>query len=386
MSELVRDHHLRRSGRSATARWMRSAAARSLSELLAECAALDAFRRASDNLYERVRALFFLYAIHRFHLPQQPGRRPSALIPFEGYAHLLRAPLRGGHRHLSGRAGSGRRPSDGICQRAGRGLSPPGLPDAGRPGAAQRALGARQPVDVPHRPSRRPSAARAPGAAATRCRRRGLFPDPARSDAGAHGPHPQRLERHLLPGHGLSRRRARAQRLHRPRACAARRRRQPRPPVEAYFRVIDEPVLRLVSVDLGAAAEITTLAEVFDFAKDYLGLLKAAVIAAGIVPPGMEGAGQPLADLLARLVRPGPRPRAGQPGQRHPQRIAPGRLHQPAGLPDRRLHARHGPDRVADRASWPKTSAAWWPRAPSWASGWAGPAAAGRIRAASGRA
>jgi UTP--glucose-1-phosphate uridylyltransferase len=35
--------------------------------LLAECAALDGFRRASDNLYERVRALFFLYAIHRFH-------------------------------------------------------------------------------------------------------------------------------------------------------------------------------------------------------------------------------------------------------------------------------------------------------------------------------
>ncbi len=27
----------------------------------------------------------------------------------------------------------------------------------------------------------------------------------------------------------------------------------------------------------------------FDFAKDYLGLLKAAVIASGIVPPGIEG-------------------------------------------------------------------------------------------------
>src|SRR5438876_1085696 len=41
----------------------------SLNELLRECAALDAFRRHSDNLYERVRALFFLYAIHRFYLP-----------------------------------------------------------------------------------------------------------------------------------------------------------------------------------------------------------------------------------------------------------------------------------------------------------------------------
>ena len=79
----------------------------------------------------------------------------------------------------------------------------------------------------------------------------------------------------------------------------------PRPPVEAYLRVIDEPVLRLVSVDLGAAADITNLAEVFDFARDYLGLLKAAVIAAGIVPPGIEGSGQSLADLLARIVGPG---------------------------------------------------------------------------------
>ena len=40
----------------------------------------------------------------------------------------------------------------------------------------------------------------------------------------------------------------------------------------------------------------------FDFARDYLGLLKAAVIAAGIVPPGIEGSGLNLADLLARVV------------------------------------------------------------------------------------
>jgi galactokinase/mevalonate kinase-like predicted kinase len=77
---------------------------------------------------------------------------------------------------------------------------------------------------------------------------------------------------------------------------------EPRPPVEAYLRVIEEPLLRLVSVDLGASADINNLAEVFDFAKDYLGLLKAAVIAAGIVPPGIEGSGQSLAELLARIV------------------------------------------------------------------------------------
>ena len=41
----------------------------STARLLSECEALDAFRRSSTNLYERVRALFFLSDIHRFVLP-----------------------------------------------------------------------------------------------------------------------------------------------------------------------------------------------------------------------------------------------------------------------------------------------------------------------------
>ncbi len=81
--------------------------------------------------------------------------------------------------------------------------------------------------------------------------------------------------------------------------------RAPRPPVEVYLRVLDEPVLRLVSVDLEASADLTTIAEVFDFARDYLGLLKAAVIAAGIVPPGLEGSEQSLEGLLTQVVGPG---------------------------------------------------------------------------------
>src|SRR5688500_4011800 len=79
----------------------------------------------------------------------------------------------------------------------------------------------------------------------------------------------------------------------------------PRPPVEAYFRVIDEPVIRLASVDLEATACLSTLDEVFDFGRDYLGLLKAAVIAAGVVPPGIERSGASLAELLAAIFGPG---------------------------------------------------------------------------------
>src|SRR6185295_14391835 len=40
-------------------------------------------------LYERVRALFFLYAIHRFHLPARLPAASRGLVPFDGYNHLL---------------------------------------------------------------------------------------------------------------------------------------------------------------------------------------------------------------------------------------------------------------------------------------------------------
>src|SRR5688572_28111371 len=57
------------------------ARAASLDELLAACAELDTFRRQADNLYERVRALFFLYALHRFHIPKKMGGLAPAPVP-----------------------------------------------------------------------------------------------------------------------------------------------------------------------------------------------------------------------------------------------------------------------------------------------------------------
>jgi hypothetical protein len=58
-------------------------------ELLAERAALDRFRRDTANLYDRVRALFFLYAIDRFHLPARPELPTSGRIPYAGVERLL---------------------------------------------------------------------------------------------------------------------------------------------------------------------------------------------------------------------------------------------------------------------------------------------------------
>ncbi len=63
--------------------------AATLEELLLECEALDRFRRSSDNLYERVRALFFLYAIHRFYISTRKLAASRGLIPFAGYTNLL---------------------------------------------------------------------------------------------------------------------------------------------------------------------------------------------------------------------------------------------------------------------------------------------------------
>src|SRR5215216_2120724 len=58
-------------------------------ELLREAGELDRFRRHSPNLYERVRALFFLYAIFRFHIPKKIPNGAASLIPFKAYEHLL---------------------------------------------------------------------------------------------------------------------------------------------------------------------------------------------------------------------------------------------------------------------------------------------------------
>ena len=272
----------------------------SLAELLAECAALDEFRRQSENLYERVRALFFLYAIYRFHLPLKTGLTGLSFIPFAGYEHLLnRRYDEALDTFLAAQNQHG--PSDGLASALAVAYHDLGFQTlANQVRRSVRSVRGNQwmfrighPADQPLRI--RPELLQR-GADET-------FPvlretTPVRMDLSHSGwsdifflgmDHPEGA-RVLnisidLAVHG--------------------RDTAPRPPVEAYLRVIDEPVLRLTSVDLGATADITDLNEVFDFARDYLGLLKAAIIAAGIVPPGIEGSGESLPALLARTVGPG---------------------------------------------------------------------------------
>ncbi|MEI7954920.1 MAG: UTP--glucose-1-phosphate uridylyltransferase, partial [Verrucomicrobiota bacterium] len=278
----------------------------SAADLLAEAAALDAFRRTSDNLYARVRALLFLHAIHRFHLPvrlatQAATAAATAAIPFSGYENLLQRRFEEAiDVFLTSQQTAG--PSDAISSAlaaAYHRLAFQTLADQVR--RSVRSVRGNQwmfrmghPADHPLR-IRPELLERDPTS--------GIYPilrerTPVRMDLTHCGwsdifflgmDYPEgakvlnvSIDLAVYGGEAA-----------------------PRPPVEASLRVIDEPILRLTSVDLGCTAEISSLNEVFDFAKDYLGLLKAAVIASGLVPPGIEGSGQSLEDLLAEVVGPG---------------------------------------------------------------------------------
>ncbi|MEO5803692.1 MAG: UTP--glucose-1-phosphate uridylyltransferase [Verrucomicrobiota bacterium] len=271
--------------------------AASLKELLAECAELQNFRQQSENLYERVRALFFLYAIHRFHLPLKIIGGTANLIPFKGYEHLLQRRFEEAVEifiHAQNSAG----PSDAISSALAAAYYRLGIQTlADQVRRSVRSVRGNQwmfrmghPADQPLRIL---SELLHQNSDATFPILRELTPvrmdltHSAWSDIfflGMDFPEGAKVL-NISIDLGVNGRDA-----------------APKPPVEAYLRVIEEPLLRLTSVDLGATVDITSLNEVFDFAKDYLGLLKAAVIASGMVPPGIEGSGQNLSDLLARIV------------------------------------------------------------------------------------
>ena len=74
------------------------------------------------------------------------------------------------------------------------------------------------------------------------------------------------------------------------------------PPIASYVRVIDESIIRLTSIDLKTSKDIYDLNDLFNFGNDYLSLLKAGLIASGMIPPAFEGTQQSLSAILDRLV------------------------------------------------------------------------------------
>ncbi len=271
-------------------------------ELLRECEALETFRKESGNLYHRVRALFFLYAIHRFHLTFREGISHEGLIPFEAYEHMLKRRFEQAIE-LFNRIQDEHGPNEGISSglaEAYRSLAFQTLADQVR-FSVRNTLGNRWMFRCGH-PHDHPLGIRRELLSTDPDT--GLYPvlnesTPVRMDITHSGwsdifflgmdfPEGAQVLNISVNLEIRSKDRSPA----------------PEPPIRTYFRVIDEPVLRLTSIDLGNSSSITRLEEVFDFARDYLGLLKAALIAGGIVPPGLEGSGMPLGDLLAKLAGP----------------------------------------------------------------------------------
>src|SRR5215211_920634 len=223
-----------------------------LGELLAECAELDVLRRRGNNLYERVRALFFLYAIHRFHLPNKPGMGQRGLVPFEGYLHVLNR--RFGEAINVFLEAQQHGPSDAISSAlavAYHRLAFQTLADQVR--HSVRSVRGNQwmfrvghPSDQPLRV--RPELLNRQDAPFPILRER----TPVRMDLshsawsdifflGMDYPEGARVL-NVSIDLGVHRRDA-----------------EPKPPVSAWLRVIEEPVIRLVSVDLGARADISDL-------------------------------------------------------------------------------------------------------------------------------
>src|SRR6185436_4899054 len=279
----------------------------SASDLLAQSAALDTFRRSSENLYERVRALFFLYGIHRFHLPREllessaGATHSRSRIPFSGYELLLKRRFEEAiDSFLAVQKAEG--PSDAISSTLAAAYYRLGIQTlADQVRRSVRSVRGNQWMFRMGHPSDQPLRVRPE--LLQRDPRDGSYPilrerTPVRMDL-THSAWSDIFFLGMDYPEGAKVLNVSIDLGVRGRDSATR------PPVEAYVRVIEEPVLRLTSVDLGATADLTNLADVFDFAKDYLGLLKAAVIASGIVPPGIEGSGQSLAELLARIVGPG---------------------------------------------------------------------------------
>jgi hypothetical protein len=257
--------------------------------LLKECQLLDRFRRSSQNLYEKVRACFFLYSIHRFHL--DPHVPDTGDIPYAGYQCLCDRNFSLAIEEFL--AVHAVKPSKAISSALAQ---------------AYYFLGFQTLADQV-----RLSVKNHPG-------NLWMYQVAAPQD------HPQRIR---LP-EGVILHEQTPVRMDLSHcgwsdifflACdypegarvlnvsidlAVRGRHvDPLPPIDCYLQVIHEPVLKLTSIDLKCEVILTHIAQVFDFCKDYVGLLKAGIIASGLVPLGLEGSTAPLSEIFDIMVGPG---------------------------------------------------------------------------------
>jgi len=270
-------------------------------DLLEACEELENFRRGADNLYERVRATLFLYAAYRFFLMESGDILLVGEIPAEGYEDLL-----------------ARRFEQAIsCFRRV-------MKTRGPNGAILSAL-----AECYHHLSFQTLLDQVRRSVRASSGNQWMF------RVGHSEDHPVRIRRELLerPGESLlypilsEATPVRLDLSHSgwsdifflgmdyPEGARVLnisvdlgvygRDTDLNPPVSTYMRVIPEPLLRLTSVDLQTTKDITDLRDLFNFGNDYLSLLKAGIIASGVIPPSFEGTNQPIAQILSHIVGPG---------------------------------------------------------------------------------
>lgn len=270
----------------------------SLHELLDAASDLENFRHAEPSLYHKVRALFYLQAIHRYYIPEQPGFKDQSKLNYEAHELMLERRFEEAIKVLleeMERIGANDSISSSLAK-AYHNLAFQTLADQVRQTVRSTAgntwifrMGHH--LDHPLRIA------------------------PLLKERGSHNSAYPILREQTAVRMDLTHcawsdifflgmdfpEGARVLNISVDLAVDGRDE-EIKPPIEAYLRVIEEPVLRLCSVDLEAIATIETVDEVFDFARDYLGLLKAAIIASGIIPPGLEGSGETIAEVFSGII------------------------------------------------------------------------------------
>ncbi len=263
---------------------------------------LERFRQDSRNLYERVRASIFLHSIYRYRLQDSPDLPSSGMIPFDGFVDLMERRFEQAitaFRSALRRDGPNGSILSALAQVYER-ITYQTLADQVRRSVRS---ACRESLDVPRRPGLRGIRSYLHRKLLERSTDDGLFPilverTPVRLDLSHSAWSDIFFLGMVLP------RRGRVLNISVDLGVHGRDDR-PIPPIETRVRVISEPLLRLTSIDLNACKDVTTLEELFNFGNDYLGLVKAGVIASGLVPASLEGTSARLDELLASVVRPG---------------------------------------------------------------------------------
>jgi hypothetical protein len=272
-----------------------------LADKLEACENLERFRRTSDNLYEKVRASLFLHALYRYEIQDAAGLQETGLIPFDGFMDLMerryeqaistfRAALRG------------QGPNGALCSALAQAYDQAAfqnLADQVRR-SVRSCQGNRWMFRVG---CREEHPLRIHPRLLEREANDGLYPilverTPVRLDLSHSGwsdifflgmdyPEGARVLNISveLGVHG--------------------RDSSPIPPIETRLRIIAEPIIRLTSIDLNDCKDVDSLDDLFNFGNDYLSLVKAGVIASGLIPPSLEGTGAKLSEVLAHVIRPG---------------------------------------------------------------------------------